>query len=125
MARNGSGTYSKVNTFVAGNTITAAGHNENWDDLVTEMSNSVAADGQTTITAALKAANGTVTTPGYGFGADTNTGIYRIGADNLGVAVGGTKILDVASTGLTVVGTLTADAVTATTISIFPAGIIV
>jgi hypothetical protein len=108
MARNGSGTFSKVNTFVAGNTITAAGHNQNWDDLVSEMTNSVAADGQTTITGALKGANGTVALPAYSFASDLNSGVYRIGADNIGVAVNGTKILDVATTGLTVTGTLTA-----------------
>ena len=114
MARNGSGTYSVVNTFVAGNTITAAGHNDNWSDLATEMSNSVAADGQTTITGALKGASGTVSAPGYGFSADSNTGTYRIGADNLGIAAGGTKIIDVATTGAAVTGTLSASgAVTA------------
>jgi hypothetical protein len=60
MARNGSGTYTKVNTFVASATITAAGHNANWDDIASEITNSVAADGQTTMTGALKAASGTV-----------------------------------------------------------------
>lgn len=89
MARNGAGTYSKVNTFVAGNTITAAGHNQNWDDLVAEMTNSVAADGQTTITAGLKGANGTVSVTSYGFASDPNTGVYRHGADELGFATGG------------------------------------
>jgi hypothetical protein len=108
MARNGSGTYSKVNTFVAGNTITAAGHNQNMDDLVAEMTNSVAADGQTTITGALKGANGTVSLPAYSFASDLDSGVYRIGANNIGVAVNGAKVLDVATTGLTVTGTLTA-----------------
>ena len=37
----------QVNTFVAGTTITAADHNENWDDLAAKMTNSVAAVGQT------------------------------------------------------------------------------
>src|SRR6185503_8082653 len=106
MARNGSGTYSKVNTFVAGNTITAAGHNENWDDLVTEMSNSVAADGQTSITGQLKGANGTKTAPSYSFATDLDTGMYRIGANNLGLSCGDTKILDITTTGASVTGTL-------------------
>ena len=114
MARNGSGTYSKVNTFVAGNTITAAGHNENWDDLVTEMTNSVAADGQTSMTGALKASNGAVGSPSVTFASDTNTGLYRIGADNIGISAGGTKIVDVSTTAVGITGTLTASgAVTA------------
>lgn len=90
MARNGSGTYSKVNTFVAGNTITAAGHNQNWDDLVAEMTNSVAADGQTPLTGSLKGANGAAATPSYSFNSDPNTGVYRHGADELGFTTGGT-----------------------------------
>lgn len=89
MSRNGSGTYSKVNTFIAGNTITAAGHNSNWDDLVAEMTNSVAADGQTPMTAPLKGSNGTALLPTYTFNSDTNTGAYRHGADEYGFATGG------------------------------------
>src|SRR5678809_291227 len=46
-----------------------------------------------------------------------------IGADNLGVTVGGTKILDVASTGLTVVGTLTATALSGDGVT--PAGAVI
>jgi microcystin-dependent protein len=106
MARNGSGVYSKVNTFVSGNTITAAGHNQNWDDLVSEMTNSVAADGQTSMTGPLKASSGTVGSPGITFASDPDSGLYRIGANNIGVGVNGAKVLDVATTGLAVTGTL-------------------
>lgn len=106
MARNGSGTYSKVNTYSAGNVITAAGLNQNFDDLVAEMTNSVAADGQTTITGALKGASGTVSLPGYSFSADLDCGLYRIGANNIGAAVNGAKVLDISTTGLGVVGTV-------------------
>jgi microcystin-dependent protein len=106
MSRNGSGTYSKVNTFVASATITAAGHNQNWDDLAAEMTNSVAADGQTTMTGPLKASSGTAAAPSHTFGSDPDTGAYRIGANNYGIAVGGAKVLDVATTGLDVTGTV-------------------
>jgi adhesin HecA-like repeat protein len=105
MARNGSGTYSKVNTFVAGNTITAAGFNQNWDDLASEMTNSVAADGQTTITAPLKFPNGTVSLPAHTFASDLDCGMYRIGANNIGLAVNGAKVVDVGTAGVTITGT--------------------
>lgn len=60
--------------------------------------------------------SGTVSLPGLGFFNDTNSGIYRIAADNIGVAVGGSKVLDVASTGLAVTGTLSSTgALTAST----------
>lgn len=53
------------------------------------------------------AANGTVSLPGYSFASDPDSGVYRIGANNLGVAVNGAKVLDIATTGLDVVGLLT------------------
>jgi len=111
MSRNGSGVYTTPNTFVAGATITAAGHNQNWADLASEMTNSVAADGQTTMTAPLKASSGTVAAPSHTFGSDPDTGAYRIGSNNYGIAVGGTKIVDVASTGATVTGDISASGV--------------
>lgn len=107
MARNGSGTYAKVNTFVASATITAAGHNQNWDDIALEMTNSVAVDGQSTMTGTLKLPNGTAALPAWTFGSDPDCGGYRIGANNIGISVAETKILDIASTGLSITGTLT------------------
>ncbi len=51
-------------------------------------------------------ADGTVGAPGISFGADTDSGIYRIGANEIGVAVNGAKVLDIATTGLGVTGVL-------------------
>ena len=90
MARNGAGTYSKVNTFVAGTTITAADHNENWDDIAAEITNSLALDGQSAMTGQFKAANGSAVAPSVGFSSDTDTGLYRRGANELGFATAGT-----------------------------------
>lgn len=104
IARNGSGTMVVLNTYSSGAAITAAGFNDQFTDFAAEITNSLALDGQSTMTAGLKAANGSASLPGYAFGSDTNTGIYRIGADNLGIAVGGTKIVDVAATGITFTG---------------------
>jgi microcystin-dependent protein len=124
LARNGSGTYTKVNTFVAGNSITAAGHNQNWDDIATEITNSVAADGQTTLTGPLKAASGTVGAPGITFASDTDCGLYRIGGNNIGVAVNGAKVLDVATTGLTVTGDVDATTVKQAGFALLPLGMV-
>lgn len=119
MARNGSGTYSKVNTFVAGETITASGHNQNWDDLASEMTNSVAADGQTSMTGPLKLASGTAALPGMVFSSDTDTGIYRIGANNIGIAVNGSKVLDISSTAINTIGSVQQNG-----FSLLPVGVI-
>ena len=51
-------------------------------------------------------ANGSFTNPSFAFNSDQNTGLYRIGADNIGVAVGGVKALDISSTGVTATTTL-------------------
>lgn len=42
-------------------------------------------------------ADGSAAAPSLYFTADTNTGLYRIGNDNIGVAVGGSKVLDISS----------------------------
>jgi hypothetical protein len=41
-------------------------------------------------------------------GSDLDTGVYRIGGDNLGVACAGAKVLDISPTGLDVTGALSA-----------------
>jgi hypothetical protein len=43
---------------------------------------------------------------------DQNTGLYRIGPDNIGVTANGNKVLDIATTGLTVTGALGASSLT-------------
>lgn len=94
MARNGSGTYTKVNTFVAGTTISSSDHNENWDDIAIEITNSVAADGQTTMTGPLKAANGSTASPAFTFGSDTDSGFMRSSANAISLVLGGAVAVD-------------------------------
>jgi microcystin-dependent protein len=121
-ARNGSGVYTTPNAFTAGTTITASSFNENFTDIANEITNSVAADGQTTMTGPLKAASGTVAAPGITFGSDTDSGLYRIGANNIGVAVNGAKVIDVATTGATITGTLDATTITQGGAALIPPG---
>ena len=68
--------------------------------------------GTITPTGSVHAAAGSVGNPSLAFNADQDTGLFSIGANNLGVAVGGAKVLDVASTGLTVTGALGASSLT-------------
>ena len=107
MARNGSGTMTITNSFSSGTTISSSTMNATLTDIGSELTNSLAVDGQSTMSGQLKAANGTVAAPGYTFGSDADTGFYRIGADNVGLAIGGTKILDISSTGVAITGQLT------------------
>ena len=50
---------------------------------------------------------GTAGSPAFWFASDGTTGLYRIGANNLGVSVSGTKLLDIASGAFKVDGTVT------------------
>jgi hypothetical protein len=61
-----------------------------------------------TIQDALYLPNGSVSLPSLAFGNDLDCGIYRIGANNLGIAVNATKILDIATTGLSITGNIAA-----------------
>lgn len=50
---------------------------------------------------------GSVGAPTYTFVGDLDCGMYRIGANNIGLAVNGAKVLDIATTGLSVTGSVT------------------
>lgn len=62
----------------------------------------------TATTVASGVGNGTVAAPSVYFTSDTDTGLYRVGANNIGVTAGGTKVLDCTASGCTNTGTLAA-----------------
>lgn len=53
--------------------------------------------GSIPFTGAVKGSSGSVTAPAWSFSADTNTGIYRIAENNLGIATDGVNRLDVSN----------------------------
>lgn len=112
MPYNGSGGFSLAEAaFVPNTPISSSAMNSDLSDIATGgLSNAIAKDGQTTITGSLKGFSGSVGLPSYSFSADLDSGMYRIGANNIGLSVNATKILDIATTGLTVVGTLASTA---------------
>lgn len=93
---------------VSGTTISASVFNALTADLATGLSTCMLKDGTQTATAGIGFYAGTVSLPGIYLGTDTSTGFYRIGLNNNGYAVGGAKVLDIASTGLSVTGALSA-----------------
>ena len=109
MPFNGSGTYTAPanswNPAVSSTAVNSADWNTLLADLETALSGVVTKDGQTTATARIPFASGisvgdgSVTAPAVNFSADTNTGLYRIGADNLGVAIAGAKAAEFDSSG--------------------------
>lgn len=93
-ARNSGGTYSlpsSVNPVTSGNTITANWANSTLNDLATEMTDSLSRSGKGAMTAQLQLASGTVGTPGLGFSADPDTGLYRTAANEFAASVGGSQ----------------------------------
>lgn len=125
MARNGTGSHSVPNTFSAGSTITASEHNENWSDISAEITNSVAADGQTTMTGQFKAANGTLAAPSISFGSDLNTGRYRKSADTMADVCAGAEVVEYSSTGISAPGSVNAAVIKQGTYRLVPAGTVV
>lgn len=65
------------------------------------------AAGALTLSDILRGADGSVSAPAVSFSADTDTGFYRIGANNFGAACNGAKVLDIGTGGLGVTGALT------------------
>lgn len=96
MPRNGSGTYSLPQAaFVPGTTIESAAVNSDFSDIASALTDSVAADGQTTMTGALKLADGTLTQPALTFGTSTGKGIANLGAGSMSFIYGGTAVLGI------------------------------
>lgn len=97
---------------VAGTTISASVFNALTADLATGLSTCMLKDGTQTATAGIGFYAGTVSLPGIYFGTDTATGFYRIGLNNTGFAINGTKLLDLASTSVGITGSLTVSTLT-------------
>lgn len=136
MPFNGSGVFTPLtpdNPVVANTLIQATKFNNTMNDIATGLSTALTKDGQTTVTAnisgagfylttwGLRAIAGTVGTPGISFIDDTDCGLYRIGANNLGLALNGAKVVDFLTTGLT----LTGNAIVSGTLAIGTSGLTV
>lgn len=104
MPFNGSGTFTRVHNWVTDKNalvkITASRMDAEDDGIATGLSTTICKDGQTTTTAVipfaagLRASDGTVTVPSLSFTSDTDCGLYRIGANNVGLALAGVKAVD-------------------------------
>jgi hypothetical protein len=79
------------------------------------MTDSVSRSGKGGMLAPLTLADGTAGVPGLSWSSDTNSGFYRIGADNVGLSLAGAKVVDYAAGSYSFIDT----AVTATVGPIF------
>ena len=95
MARNTTGTYSlPTSPFIAGSAIVVTPVNANFNDIATGLTQSIATDGKTLITGALRAATGTVVSPSITFVDNLTDGLYLISAGNVGVAANSQLVFD-------------------------------
>jgi len=79
MPRNSSGTYTLPELpFVANTVIESAPMNSDLSDIATALTGSLALDGSSSMTGAIKAANGTVAAPSITFTNSLGTGWYRL-----------------------------------------------
>jgi hypothetical protein len=101
-SRNSSGTMSAVNgPYVSGTTISSAQINQRFADIENEITDSLSRSGKGGMTAVIKEADGTSAAPAYSFTNEAGSGLYRVGAGDLGLAVLGTKVQDWTSNGVT------------------------
>lgn len=84
---------------VTGEVIQASQHNPPLEDLASSMSARLMRSGVAPMTGAFKVVDGSVGSPGLTFNTDTTSGIYKT-ANGIGVSVGGSKVAEFTSTGV-------------------------
>lgn len=116
MPRNSSGVYTLPQPpVVTGTPISSTVENSTDSDIASELTNSLDRSGRGAMTGVLKAIDGSAPLPGLAFSLDTDTGMYRIGANTIGLAVAGALVLTIAATGITVAGSLSGSQLAITT----------
>lgn len=105
MPRNASGVYSLpalYNPVVARATIAKDWANTTLNDVESELTNSLDRSGRGAMTGQLQLNAGTAALPGLTFDGDTDTGVYRSAANELGFSTGGTVRATLNATALTI-----------------------
>jgi len=100
MPRNASGVYSLPagNPVTPGTTIEASWANTTLEDVATELTNSLSRTGAGGMIAPFRVADGTISTPGFAFTNETNTGFYRSGSGSVFMSVLGVNTAQFSTT---------------------------
>jgi len=103
MPRNTSGVYTlPVASYVAGTTIKSADMNSNLSDIGTALTQSLATTGVSSMTGPIKLAAGAVGSPSLTLASDTTTGWYNSAAGAWTYVTGGTALMTIGPTAVTV-----------------------
>jgi hypothetical protein len=108
MSRNSSGNYTLPtgNPVVGGTTISSTWANSTLGDLESAMTDSLSRSGKGGMQAPLKVSDGTVAAPGVTWDADPDCGLYRVGANSVGMSANSSQIQRWEATGTTITGTV-------------------
>jgi hypothetical protein len=94
-SRNAAGTMSAANgPYIGHTTISVTQVNSRFSDVESEITDSLSRSGKGGMLAALRGVDGAVSAPAYSFTSEVGSGLYRIGASDLGWAIGGAKKLE-------------------------------
>lgn len=108
--------FSTPFVFAPSTTISSSDMNQNFsyikskiDDLeaLTATFTNLAVDTTLRSGGTIQSADGAVGAPGFTFTNDTDTGLYRIGSNNIALSAGNTKVVDMTTAGVAVYGTTT------------------
>jgi hypothetical protein len=88
-----------LNSFTPNTVMSATAVNANFSDCGTEITGSLARDGQSSMSGQMKVIDGSAGAPGIAFGNDTNTGFRRASADEMRWVAGGVDRFFVDSAG--------------------------
>lgn len=101
MARDSSGNYSLPGSaFVTGQTASATDVNTKLSDLAAEMQDSLSRSGKGGMSQPFRTVDGTVSGPGFSYTQETGTGLYRVSAGVLGMAILGVQVARASASGL-------------------------
>jgi hypothetical protein len=107
-ARNSSGTYSlePAAPFVTNTPISSSTMNTRFSSIATALTDSLSRGGSGPMLSALSLySGGSATVPELSWADDSNSGLYLISNDNLGLSIGGTKRWDFGTAGTSLTGT--------------------
>lgn len=82
--------------YISGTTISTVAVNARFSDIENEITDSASRSGKGGFTAPVRTADGTVAAPSHSFTSSPSDGLYRVGANALGVAIGGVDALRLA-----------------------------
>jgi hypothetical protein len=90
MARNGAGVFAVINPILIGALRSSSAVNADFTDMGTAITDTIALNGEQTMSGQFRAWDGTRAQPGMSFHADTNTGFRRATIDEMRWVGGGT-----------------------------------